>query len=69
MGAVMTLNIIPTTMHALHSETQEWHVLSRDSEAYWTHGQPASECFYIDDGEGGEWADLADYDQFEGFSG
>ncbi len=62
----MTLNIIPTTMRARHHETGEWHTLNRGDDAYFTHGLPASQCYSIQTCDEPIWADLYDFDCFEG---
>ena len=61
----MTLNIIPPTMRARHHETGEWHTLVF-SHVTWHWNMPATECFYIDTGDEPIWADLHDFDSFEG---
>ncbi len=63
----MTLNIIPNQMRAKHFETGEWNILFLDDHAcnYW--GQPAIECYYVEDfTDEPVWADLGEYDSFEG---
>ena len=62
----MSLYLVPPKMQARHHETGERHTLSRGDDAYVTHGLPASQCYAIDTGDEPIWADLHEYDQFEG---
>ena len=62
----MTFDIVPKVMRARHFETGEWHTLRRGDDAYFTHGLPASQCYAIDTGDEPVWADLHDFDSFEG---
>ena len=53
-------------MRARHHETGEWHTLNRGDDAYFTHGLPASQCYSIQICDEPIWADLYDFDCFEG---
>lgn len=60
----MTINIIPPTMRARHHETGEWHVLylSAMASIFW----PRKIYYSICDDNVFNWADLNDFDCFEG---
>lgn len=62
----MTLNIIPTKMRARNHETGEWHVLRLDSEEWWWTSNEPVECYFVDQDEDSYWANLNDFDSFEG---
>ncbi|OYU50875.1 MAG: hypothetical protein CFE27_14735 [Alphaproteobacteria bacterium PA1] len=66
LKAARDLNIIPPTMRARHHETGEWHVLRLDSEGWWWTSQNFVECYFVDQDEDSYWADLNDFDRFEG---
>ena len=53
-------------MRARHHESGEWHTLRRGDDAYFIHGLPASQCYAIETGDEPIWADLHDFDSFEG---
>jgi hypothetical protein len=62
----MTHNIIPIAMRARHFETGEWNILFLDDYARSHWGQPAPECYYIEDfTDEPYWADLGEYEAFE----
>lgn len=62
----MSLNVIPPTMRARHHETGEWHVLDLNDDAYFIYGITARLAYQIETGDEPIWADLHDFDSFEG---
>lgn len=62
----MSLYLVPPKMRARHHETGQWETLVLDSHAFYIWQRSASQCYAIDTGDEPIWADLHDFDCFEG---